>query len=43
MSAFVDLLASRHPLLWRLVQLTGAAAFGSALPDLLALARRVLS
>lgn len=43
MSALVDLLATRHPLLWRLVQVTAAAAFGSALPDLIALAQRVVS
>lgn len=36
-------LATRHPLLWRLMQVSAAAAFGSALPDLIALAHRVLS
>lgn len=34
---------NRHPLLWRMVALSASAAFGSALPDLIAIARAVLS
>lgn len=41
MSAFRDELR-RNPLLWRAVQLSAAAAFGTALPDIIDFAHRVL-
>lgn len=41
MSALLDEFR-RHPGLWRAVAITGAAAFGEVLPQVLALAHRVL-
>lgn len=45
MSARASFRAERRarPALWRMVVLTGGAALGTALPDLIALAHRVLS